>query len=267
MTEGTASEHQRPRAETRAIVVGSGSGLAVSLGELWQSRTQQDGHKFRTVGFTLPESADARGRAGQNPYLVEEILGDASDPEDAARMVGRAVEVLGGIDVMVLAAAAMPIAPLRDTDAERWRRAFAGCVDTAYFPIRAAEPHLSHGASLVLISSINAQHPVPYVTAYAAAKAAVEGLTRALAVELGHRGVRVNAIAPGLIGVNDPERRAGHPLGHVVTPVEVAEVITLLATPAGGGLNGAVLAVDGGFSIVPASVIARDDLLQRFREG
>lgn len=265
------TEQERPGDRTRTIVVGSSSPLAIALGQLWRATAERDGHQFRTVGITRATAPGARDRPGQNPFLVEELVGDAADPDDAARMVARAVEVLGGIDVMVLAAGAMPIAPLRDTDAQMWRRAFAGCVDAAFFPIRAAEPHLTRGASLVITTSVNARHPVPHVTAYAAAKAAAEGLTRALAVELGHRGIRVNAVAPGLMpGPTEsvgPDRLAGYPLGQVVRTSEAAAVIALLASPAGGGVNGAVVPVDGGFSVVAASVEGRDDLRRKFHQG
>lgn len=115
--------------------------------------------------------------------------------------------------------------------------------------------------SIINISSMASQYGIPLVIAYTAAKSAVEGMTRALAVELSPRGIRVNCIAPGFIETemssralaNDPERFkkvfGRTPLGRMGTVDEVAEVAFFLADDASSYITGVILPVDGGNSI------------------
>ena len=111
------------------------------------------------------------------------------------------------------------------------------------------------------ISSMASQYGIPKVIAYTAAKSAVEGMTRAMAVELSPLGIRVNCIAPGFIRTpmsanaldSDPERKqkvlSRTPLGRLGTPEEIAEVAYFLASDAAAYITGAVLPIDGGNSI------------------
>lgn len=115
------------------------------------------------------------------------------------------------------------------------------------------------GGSIVNVSSHQAQRPVPGSLPYATAKAAVEGLTRAVAVDHGSAGIRANAVALGSIDTGRPDARrpeiaALHALGRVGRAAEVAEVVTWLLSPASAFVTGAVLPVDGG-----RSVLARED--------
>jgi NAD(P)-dependent dehydrogenase (short-subunit alcohol dehydrogenase family) len=107
--------------------------------------------------------------------------------------------------------------------------------------------------AIVNVSSHQAQRPVPGALPYATAKAAIEGLTRALAVDYGPRGIRTNAVALGSIanprvGDLEDELAALHPLGRIGTPEEVAAVVAHLLEP--GFVNGAVVPVDGGRAVL-----------------
>lgn len=114
---------------------------------------------------------------------------------------------------------------------------------------------------IVNISSMAAKYGLPYVIAYTASKTAVEGMTRALAVELGPMGIRVNAVAPGFIMTpmsskaldNDPERKSRvlsrTPLGRLGTPEDIAHAITFLVSDKANFIHGTILNVDGGNSI------------------
>ena len=115
--------------------------------------------------------------------------------------------------------------------------------------------------SIVMISSMAAIYGIPKVIAYTASKAAIEGMTRALAVELSPRGIRVNCIAPGFIETamsakalnNDPERRnrvlSRTPMGYLGKPADIGNAVSFLASDAAGYITGVVLPVDGGNSI------------------
>jgi NAD(P)-dependent dehydrogenase (short-subunit alcohol dehydrogenase family) len=131
---------------------------------------------------------------------------------------------------------------------------------------RAALPLLPTGGAVVAVSSVNAFLAAPGVPAYAAAKAGLEGLVRQLALEYGPRGIRVNAVAPGMIGGDSiADAAAGYPLGRTGTPDEVAEAVLFLA--GAGFVTGAVLPVDGGLSIASPAAFLRADLLKRWATG
>ena len=99
--------------------------------------------------------------------------------------------------------------------------------------------------------------------AYAAAKSGLEGLVRQLALEYGPRGIRVNAVAPGMIGPTGvPDAAAGYPLGRIGTPEEVAQAVHFLAGAT--FVTGVVLPVDGGLSIASPAAFLRPDLRARW---
>jgi NAD(P)-dependent dehydrogenase (short-subunit alcohol dehydrogenase family) len=117
------------------------------------------------------------------------------------------------------------------------------------------------GGSILNVSSMASRYGIPKVIAYTASKSAIEGMTRAMAVELSPFGIRVNCIAPGFIRTsmsskaldNDPERKhkvlSRTPLGRLGEPAEVAEAAYFLVSDAAAYITGVILPVDGGNSI------------------
>ena len=117
------------------------------------------------------------------------------------------------------------------------------------------------GGAIINISSMASQYGIPKVIAYTASKAAIEGMTRAMAVELSPKGIRVNCVAPGFIATdmsakalnNDPERKqkalSRTPMGELGHPSDVGDAVLFLASDAARYITGVVLPVDGGNSI------------------
>ena len=188
------------------------------------------------------------------------VAGDVSTPEGAAGLVSQVESEVGPIAILVCNAGITRdnlIMKLSDDD---WRSVVDTNLGGAFFTCRAAaRPMLKRRAgAIVTMSSVVGVHGNAGQTNYAASKAGLIGLTKSLAKELGGRGIRVNAVAPGYIATEltdalpEPAReaiRAGTPLGRLGDPADVARVVRFLVSDAAAFVTGDVLAVDGGLGI------------------
>lgn len=197
------------------------------------------------------------------------MIGDAGDED----VVGRAADLAqaaGELTGWVNNSAVFRDASVHDSPTGRVRELISANFDPALTGYAVAiRRFLAAGTAgaIVNVSSHQARQAVPGCLPYATAKAAIEGLTRALAVEYGPRGIRVNAVAPGSVDTEryqDFLRRLGpegaaavqrdmarlHPLGRVALAREVASVIALLLSDATGFVNGATVPVDGGRTVL-----------------
>ncbi|GAB3398119.1 SDR family oxidoreductase [Humibacter soli] len=185
---------------------------------------------------------------------------DATTPDEVTRVIDQLAQSLGGrIDVLVNNAGGLvdrvAVAEMSD---DHWHRVIDLNLTSVFSCVRAALPHMTEGGRIISISSLAAHNGGGSgATAYAAAKAGVEGLTRALAKELGPRGIAVTAIAPGLILETPFHERftpladqqatiAGIPIGRPGVPADVAEAALYLASAPGSFASGAVVALNGG---------------------
>jgi NAD(P)-dependent dehydrogenase (short-subunit alcohol dehydrogenase family) len=188
--------------------------------------------------------ADELGRLGE---VIAEP-GDLTSEDDAARIVRTTIEHFGRIDALVNAAGGLSISkPIANTDPEEWTGEIVRNAETALVITRAALPALrdSRGA-IVYFASPAGLRARPGLGAYSAAKAAVIALTRALAVEEKENGVRVNAIAPGLIDTEQNRATAADPATTTFVPREdVAGVAWFLTTEAARSVTGEVVSVLG----------------------
>jgi 3-oxoacyl-[acyl-carrier protein] reductase len=191
--------------------------------------------------------------------------GDLTLPTECTRMVEAAVGFLGGLDILVNNAGSLVgRRTLEQADDAFWAQVMAINLDSARWVTRAAVPHLAAaaaergGASIVNLSSLAGRkggHAGSLV--YSVAKGAILTLTRALATELGPRGIRVNAVAPGLIlgssfhatHTSEESKRAtiaGIPLGRAGNTDDVARAVAFLAGEFDGFITGATLDINGG---------------------
>ncbi len=216
-------------------------------------------HSSAEAAEALVQEAKALGRR------CAVARGDLTEPEDCDRLVAGAVAFLGGLDVLINNAGSMVRrVPLAEGDDAYWAEVMSLNLGSLRRVSRAAAPHLmaaaktGGGASVVNLSSVAGQRGgAPGSLAYSTAKGAVLAYTRTLALELGPEGVRVNALAPGLIlGSNfhathtKPEAIratiATIPVGRAGTTDDVARAAVFLAGEFDGFITGATLDLNGG---------------------
>lgn len=234
-----------------ALVIGVTSpiGKAIALALI--------GEGYKVVGVAVSEFED--------PVLALSLAADCSDSLQADRIVAETVNTLETLDVLVLAQARMPVAAADKTSDDYWHTAIGATLDATFFVSRAARAHLARGASIVAVSSSNARVTVPGIPGYSAAKAGLEGLVRQLAMEWGPSGIRVNAVAPGMVGSSDlPYVTEGYPLGRTGTAEDVANAVAFLASERAAFITGSTIPVDGGLSIGSPAAWLRPDLRQRW---
>jgi NAD(P)-dependent dehydrogenase (short-subunit alcohol dehydrogenase family) len=185
------------------------------------------------------------------------LPGDVRTEQQSEDLVARVVDEFGGLDVLVLNAADQKNREgLENTSTEEIERVFDTNLYAPLWTARAAIPHLKPGASIIVTSSIQAFNPSPELFDYAMTKAAQVAFTKALAQQLGDRGVRVNAVAPGpiwtpLIPATEwpdklPTFGQDTPLGRAGQPAELAPAYVFLASPEASYVSGAVVPVTGG---------------------
>lgn len=210
-------------------------------------------------------------------------LADASKNGDVADTTALALEVFGRLDVVIANAAYFQsLATATQLEEDEWDRTIdvglKGVFLAAKHGIPAMLETVGHGA-IVNVSSINSILHTPGLPAYSAAKGGVDALTRQLALEYGPRGIRVNAVNPGLIAVdkvtsfleNNPDEAnvatECYPLDRPGHPDDIAKAIAFLSSEDAAFITGVTLAVDGGLSIQSAAAVLRPGLRRGWRAG
>jgi NAD(P)-dependent dehydrogenase (short-subunit alcohol dehydrogenase family) len=242
-----------------AIVTGSTSGI----GKATALRMAREGAAVCVVANRNAEGGALTVRqieqAGGQAIFVQADVGQAG----GCRLVrDKTVDAFGRVDILVNNAGITRGAPLEDLTEEFYHRVMDTNLKSAFFMSHAAIRDLlaAGGASVTMVSSVHAQTTRGRASVYAATKAAMCGMTRALAIEFGARGVRFNCILPGTIDIGQyprdnapvdlstwkPRANDIQVLNRLGSPDEVAAVICFLSSQEASFVNGAVWAVDGG---------------------
>jgi NAD(P)-dependent dehydrogenase (short-subunit alcohol dehydrogenase family) len=253
-----SSDQWMPLAGKTAVVSGGASGIGLAIARSYA----QAGAR----GVVLDLHAPA---AGVLPAGWTSVAVDVRDDASVASAVAEAVASLGRIDVLALAAGIVPPwRGLKGFDADEWDNVMRVNVAGVASALAHTIASLRDGAAVVAVASLNSWRGDANIPAYAASKHAVLGIVRSAALELGRRGIRVNAIAPGPIAteallerMETRSRERGIPvaqalaaaaemtaLGRMATVEEVARVALFLSTDLSSGVTGHMVPVDGGLA-------------------
>lgn len=239
-----------------AIVTGGGSGLGYAIAEKFVEKN------ILTIilGRTEEKLQEAQKQLGK---LCIPIAFDLDNLSGIPDLISNIIKEYGKIDILVNNAGINMKKPFLEVSDED----FYSIIQTNVFSVFTMSREVTKAmvkakqGAIINISSMAAQYGIPKVIAYTAAKSAIEGMTKAMAVELSPEGIRVNCIAPGFIETpmsakalnNDPERKnkvlSRTPMGKLGKPSDVADAVHFYASDESKYLTGTVLCVDGGNSI------------------
>ena len=245
----------------RIIVTGASSGIGRATAELYLGRGSRVALMGRRESLLSSLAVGSDGRAAS-------IAGDLADPEQTEECMTRALEFLGGIDVLINSAGILKSGNIEATGLELWDEMMNINLRSVFHLMKMAVPHLERsGGNIVNVSSVTGLRAFPGVLAYCVSKAALDQLTRCAALELAPKGIRVNAVNPGVVvsglhrsgGMNDEAYEAflehskqTHPLGRVGEASEVAELIYFLGSTRANWITGATVSIDGGRALTCA---------------
>jgi enoyl-[acyl-carrier protein] reductase III len=220
--------------------------------------------RFASLGATRVAVGYMRGDAAAE-QTAEELRSLGAEPvlvrgNVASTRVAEEVAALGQLHTLVHAAATGVMRPALETDDKHWDWTLSANARALLSLTRAAAPAMPQGASVVGISSLGSVRVLDNYTLVGVSKAALETLVRYLAVELAPRGIRVNAVSAGVVETGALEHfpnkdamlemGARNPVGRLVTPEDVAGVVTFLCSPEADMIRGQTVVIDGGWSLL-----------------
>lgn len=247
-------------ANKTALITGGNGGIGLATARLFI----EEGARVTITGRNKATLDAAVAELGPNAFGV---VADANDVDATEKAVVHAVDKFGKLDILFANAGIAGHTPIGGTTLAAFESIVRTNLTSVFFTVQAAAPHLNDGASIILNGSVIAVLGSPGYSAYAATKAGVRGMARAMASELSPRGIRVNVVSPGATrtpiwgaAIATPEAEKAlearvsliTPLGRMGEPEHIAKTVLFLASDDAAHVQGQELFVDGGATASPA---------------
>lgn len=246
-----------------AVITGASSGI----GRASAKSFAQNGFDVVAVGRNEGELSEIKNSA-ENGGSIRMHLADLLEQSQLDRLVSETIDKNGRIDVLVNAAGIIKNGSIETTTLDDWDKMLNINLRSVFSLMQKCLPHLElTKGNVVNVSSVTGTRAFPNVLAYCVSKAAIDQLTRCSALELAAKGIRVNAVNPGVVVTNIHKRggmaepdyekflehsKTTHPLGRVGKPEEVADLIYFLASENASWITGATYEIDGGRALTCA---------------
>jgi NAD(P)-dependent dehydrogenase (short-subunit alcohol dehydrogenase family) len=244
-----------------ALVVGGTRGIGLAICEALCRR----GAHVITCGTGAEGVANVAALAAERQWSIEAVQADVRRENDLDALIAHAVKQKGHLSALIFCAGRAWRGDAGETSIEDWDDCLALNLRAPFIAAKFALPHLqkAEGASIVFVSSIWAVTATRRRVAYSVAKAGLTALTRNLAIDYGHCGIRVNAVAPGYIETDLlrrsiaqvaqgrdllPEIEARHPLRRIGRPGDIGETVAFLVGPGSQFITGQTILIDGGMT-------------------
>ncbi len=244
--------------EKTILITGASGGIGRAAALLFA----ENGWRVAAVGRNAAELESLRKEIQKKNGISEIYSADLREENEAAKVVEETEKSFGQIDALINAAGIISNGTIENTTLADWDEMMNINLRVVFSLMQRCVPYLEKSkGNIVNVSSVSGIRSFPNVLAYCVSKAAVDQLTRCSALELAPKGIRVNAVNPGVV-VTNLHKRGGmaekdyekflenskktHPIGRTGTPEEVAELIYFLASEKAGWITGATYSIDGG---------------------
>jgi NAD(P)-dependent dehydrogenase (short-subunit alcohol dehydrogenase family) len=232
------------------VITGGGSGMGFATAQAFLAEDAN----VAICGRSAEKLNQAVDKLGSEDRLFT-CPADVSKPDDLSRMYEQVTKLFGNIDIIFANAGVDNLTGIEDCDEATFDKIVSVNFKGVFFTVQRALPHMKNGGAIVLNASLTQHQGLPNLTIYAATKAAVSQMARSLATLLLPKGIRVNAVSPGVIDTDMTQRAVGEmfeslgqqiPMGRLGKPEEIAKAVLFLASDDASYIVGEDLLVDGG---------------------